>query len=247
MSWLRYSDDFTDWPEWDQAPFEARWAYVCIVEACSRGRYGDGRLPKSKALAALVAQLNDPQQALERLALLGLVHEDRRERVLILPRIHEHVPPPGVRRNTEASKHRMRRKRAHDAGDHSLCDPQRCQHAASGTVTPLVTRNTGTGQDRESTPRSRKMTDPNARGERSPSRLRTRRAMIACSGPRQGRCASVRDALRPPLTRPLHRRVLRDRVRSPGLPRPSLCLFRRLGLGSTCGRVERRPPEERGR
>ncbi|MGO4662911.1 hypothetical protein AB4Z14_13675 [Terrabacter sp. 2TAF16] len=78
-------------------------------------------MPKKKALAALVAQVDDPQQVLERLGILSLVNEDRGAQTVRLPRIHDHVPPPGVRRNTEASRIRMRRKRAHDAGDHSMC------------------------------------------------------------------------------------------------------------------------------
>ena len=99
-------------------------------------------------MAALVAQVDDPQAALERLAILSLLHEDRGAQVVALPRIHDHVPPPGVRKNTEASKVRMRRKRAHDAGDHSMC-LDTCPEV--GEVTPLVTqrvtRNAGTGQD----------------------------------------------------------------------------------------------------
>lgn len=146
MSWLRFSDDFTDWPEWDMASVEARWAYVCLVQACSRGKYWDGCLPKKRAMAALVAQLDDPQQALERLAILSLIHEDRGSQVIKLPRIHEHVPPPGVRKNTEASRVRMRRKRAHDSGDHSAC-LETCSASVTDLVTPVVTRNTRTGQD----------------------------------------------------------------------------------------------------
>ena len=66
MSWLRYSDDFTEWPEWDRTDPGHRWAYVCLVQAASRGKYWDGRVPKRKALAGLVAQVDDPQGCLER-------------------------------------------------------------------------------------------------------------------------------------------------------------------------------------
>jgi hypothetical protein len=144
MSWLRFSDDFTEWPEWDLASTDVRWAYVCLVQAASRGQYWDGRLPKRKALAALVAQVDNPQQCLERLAMCSLVHELRSEHIVLLPRIHEHLPPPGVRKNAENAKIRMRRKRAHDAGDHTICLPS-CREA--GLVTEIVTRNSGTGRD----------------------------------------------------------------------------------------------------
>lgn len=148
MSWLRYSDDFTEWPEWDRTNSDHRWAYVCLVQAASRGRYWDGHIPKRKALAALVAQVDDPQGCLERLAMLSLIHEDRKAGEVILPRVHDHVPPAGVRSNAEKSKVRMRRKRSHDAGDHSTCLPRYCSKApANAQVTDLVTRNPGTGRD----------------------------------------------------------------------------------------------------
>ncbi|WP_270888622.1 hypothetical protein [Pedococcus sp. 5OH_020] len=145
MSWLRFDDDFTEWQEWDRAHVEARWAYICLVQACSRGKYWDGRLPKARAIAALAAQVDDPQQCIERLAILSLVHEVRSERVVELPRIHEHVPAPHIRNAKEQTKMRMRRKRAHDTGDHSLCTSGRCSEV--GSVTPLVTRHIGTGRD----------------------------------------------------------------------------------------------------
>ena len=151
MSWLRYSDDFTEWPEWDMAPVEARWAFVCLVQACSRGKYWDGRIPKRRALACLVAQVDDPQQVLERLAILSLIHEDRREQVVILPRIHEFIPPPHVRTSKERTKVRVRRHRAHQSGDHSecldTCPDLPASEPVTADVTGYVTRYIGTGRD----------------------------------------------------------------------------------------------------
>lgn len=149
MSWLRYSDDFTDWPEWDNVPPATRWAYLALVQACSRGKCWDGTLPKSKALAAVMAHDDEPQNRLDDLAAVSLVEEIASERLVYLPRIAEHVPPPGVRQNAENSKLRMRRKRAHDAGNHDLClIGGDCPHAAvTSGVTPLVTRNSGTGRE----------------------------------------------------------------------------------------------------
>jgi hypothetical protein len=51
------------------------------------------------------------------------------------------VPPPSVRNAAELTRIRMRRSRAHKAGDHSLCLPEHCP------VTADVTRNPGTGRD----------------------------------------------------------------------------------------------------
>lgn len=144
MSWLRYSDDFTEWAEWDDTPLSARWAYVCLVQACSRGKYWDGRLPKKKAVAALLAQVDDPAHVLDRLERLDLVHQERHALTIILPRIDDHIPPAYVRDNAEKSKVRMRRKRAHERGDHSECLREHCHEAP--VVTDFVTRNTGTGR-----------------------------------------------------------------------------------------------------
>lgn len=144
MSWLRYSDDFTEWAEWDRAPLSARWGYVCLIQACSRGKYWDGRLPRKKAIAALMAQVDDPERVIEQLEALDLAHEERGSLYVVLPRIEDHIPPAYVRDNAEKSKVRMRRKRAHDAGRHLECLPDNCPDAPS--VTEIVTRNTGTGR-----------------------------------------------------------------------------------------------------
>jgi hypothetical protein len=144
VSWLRYSDDFTEWAEWDHTPLSARWAYVCLIQACSRGKYWDGRLPKKKATAALMAQVHDPQKAIEQLEAVGLAHDHHDQLVVVLPRIEDHIPPAYIRENADKSKIRMRRKRAHDAGRHQECLPDSCPDAPS--VTQIVTRNTGTGR-----------------------------------------------------------------------------------------------------
>lgn len=149
MSWLRYSDDFAEWSEWDHTPLSARWGYVVLIQACSRGKYWDGRLPKKKAIAALMAQVDDPQKVIEQLESVSLAHEERGRLTIILPRIDDHIPPAYVRDNAEKSKVRMRRKRAHDAGRHDECLPEYCPEAP--TVTDLVTRNAGTGRGSSST------------------------------------------------------------------------------------------------
>lgn len=180
MSCLRYSDDFTDWPEWDMATLDARWAYVCLVQACSRGKYWDGRLPKKKAMAALVAQLDDPQQALERLGFLSLVHKERASQVIVIPRIHEFVPPPHVRTSTARTKVRVRRHRAHQSGDHSqcleTCADSPLSQPVTADVTGDVTRYIGTGRDGKST-------FPTAEGRSRVTTARARAKRIATAGP----------------------------------------------------------------
>jgi hypothetical protein len=178
MSWLRFSDDFTEWPEWDLASTDVRWAYVCLVQAASRGQYWDGRLPKRKALAALVAQVDNPQQCLERLAMCSLVHELRSEHIVLLPRIHEHLPPPGVRKNAENSKIRMRRKRAHDAGDHTICLPSVVKQAWLRRSLRVTPGRDGTGRVFTPSPRP-----PHERDAVAARRVRSQRR---ANGPKRG-------------------------------------------------------------
>lgn len=136
-------------------PHSIRWHYLCLVQLCSRTERLDGRLSRSAALRA--SDVDDPARALAELAAVGLVVPEAGG--FLLPRIGEHVPPPSVRKSTEATRERMRRSRAHKVGDHSLCLSGNCPDALDVTrdvtrnsaeperVTSPVTRNTGTGRD----------------------------------------------------------------------------------------------------
>ncbi len=146
MSWLRYDDAFCEWPEWEHVSPAGRWAYLVLVQTCSRAQAWDGRIGRRRGIAAMLAHDDAPEDRLLELAAVDLVrdHGD----TIKLPRIDEHVPPPSVRNNAEQSKVRMRRKRAHDAGQHHLCQPEHCPNApVTDPVTSLVTRNPGTGRD----------------------------------------------------------------------------------------------------
>lgn len=155
MSWTRLDDRWTEWPIFEGIPHATRWHYLCLVQLCSRTDRLDGRLSSTAARRA--SDVEDPTKALAELVAAGLVlSEDHGFR---LPFIADHVPPPSVRKNAEATRERMRRHRAHKAGDHSLCLPEHCPPAHRVTdavtrndviaerVTNEVTRNTGTGQD----------------------------------------------------------------------------------------------------
>ena len=141
VSWTRYDDLFTERPEFDGLSFEARWHYVALIQACSRARRWNGQLPVVRARRA--SDVPDPDQCHEDLSAAGLVKID--DETIGLPYAVEHLPPKSIRNNAAASKVRMRRKRQHDAGNHSDCLPRNCPHA----VTAHVTRNTGTGRDRK--------------------------------------------------------------------------------------------------
>jgi hypothetical protein len=135
---LRYSDDFTTDHAWDGVSYEARWHYHAMVEECSQARRWDGRLPLVRARRC--SDVPDPDKCVGELTANGWVRMEL-ESVVVL-NVDDHLPPPHVRNNAELSKLRMRRMRAHRAGDHRLCDAGKCEH-----VTQDVTRNTGTGRD----------------------------------------------------------------------------------------------------
>lgn len=169
MTWLRLGDEYHNDPVWDGVPFEARWHYGALIGKCCRESRWDGVMPLTHARRA--SDVPDPDgchDILEAIGLLELTDGEMREVRVI--RIDQYVPPPYVRENSEKSKVRMRRKRAHDRNDHSLCLPENCDHVEvnpnSGevvtrdvtrnttgnptlgeVVTPQVTRNTGTGRD----------------------------------------------------------------------------------------------------
>lgn len=156
MTWTRLDDTWTDLPELADLPHDERWHYLCMIQFCSRTLRYDGVLKVADARRC--SDVDNPDEALDHLAAVGLVHRQADGRVKVA-KIDEHIPPPSVRENSEKSKVRMQRMRAHKNGDHSLCLPERCEHVdldkATGEITTTsqppvtasVTRNTGTGQD----------------------------------------------------------------------------------------------------
>lgn len=141
MSWTRLDDGWTDRAALADLSFEDRWHYLALIQHCSRTNKLDGVVRRIDALRC--SDHPNPASAMANLDAAGLVTSAAGDGFVVIA-IEEHVPPPSVRRNTEQSKLRMRRKRAHDSGDHSQCKSD----AECVTVTPGVTRNVGTGRDR---------------------------------------------------------------------------------------------------
>lgn len=190
MAWLRYSDTFTQQREWDSVSYEARWHYKALVERCSVGRRWSGCLTIEQARRA--SDVPDPDACIAELEKAGLLTVTRNNPrngapvdnpaadpsvtrnsdvtssvtcdavTVTVTRIEEHIPPPSVRDNAEKSALRMRRKRAHDKGEHHLCLPKHCPDAPpenAPSVTRGVTRNPGTGLDRSVSPRVERSED----------------------------------------------------------------------------------------
>jgi hypothetical protein len=141
MTWTRLDDSFTDLPDLAPLDHATRWHYLSLVQFCSRTARYDGRMPLVDALRA--SDHPEPATALTALGAAGLIVFVGRE--VTLPRIADHVPPPSMR---VMSTERVHRKRAHDAGDHSLCLPKaRCKRDETRSETRSETRFPGTGQD----------------------------------------------------------------------------------------------------
>lgn len=135
MTWLRYSDDHRRDPVWDGMPYDARWHYDCLVEACAQRH--DGRIPMRTALRC--SDVDDPDQCVKDLVAAGLLAVDGD--VVVVLRADFHVPSPGVLETAAQAKLRQRRRRAHARGDHSQCRPEFCPESRD------VTRDVGTGRD----------------------------------------------------------------------------------------------------
>lgn len=110
-------------------------AYHHLVAALSRGQHWDGVLPLRKARGVLLSRWGETDAArllgeLESVALI----EIKGDRLLVVRAVVEHLPSESVRRRSVESKERMARKRAHERGDHDLCDPAKCADAVYANV-----------------------------------------------------------------------------------------------------------------
>jgi hypothetical protein len=143
VSWTRLDDNWTRKIRALGLSFQTRWHYIELIQFVSAT--GIAETPVRAVDARTCSDVDDPAACLDELESKGLVTRDR-SGDYTLPRIGEHIPPPHMRdekRKADQSA-RKQRERAHKAGDHSLCLPDRpCRQA----VTSDVTRDIGTGQD----------------------------------------------------------------------------------------------------
>lgn len=152
MTWTRLDDAWTDMPELAALDLAARWHYLAMIQFCSRTERINGVMKRADARRC--SDVDDPEAALAVLRSAGLVLEHPGNDVKVV-RIADHIPPPSVRKASEAAKLRKRRERAHRAGDHSSCLPGNCDRAPDSRpdeavkreVTSDVTRDIGTGRD----------------------------------------------------------------------------------------------------
>lgn len=149
MSWLRYSDDYTQDRVWENVGYEARWHFKALIEACSQSRRWDGAL--SRRLAERASDVPDPAECLRELHAAGLIcvtdgvtdHASGTQGHapdcvtdhapgIAIPTIEDHIPSESNR-----DENRLPRKRANTAawrarkcaaGAHSKdCPPDTCE------------------------------------------------------------------------------------------------------------------------
>lgn len=156
MSWTRFDDGWTDQQILADLSFETRWHYVCLIQFCSRTKRFDGFIRAVDARRC--SDVSDPEASMRQLVDVGLVVPDQGD-YLVHRMEEDHAPPPWVRNRTEQNKLAQRRKRAHDAGDHSLCLAENCELASPAEADTSA----DTSADRQhDTPKADKAADSHA-------------------------------------------------------------------------------------
>lgn len=145
MTWTRLDDNWTRDRVIRRLDHQTRWHYLCMIQECSGGKIYDGVLSLTDAMRC--SDADDPRVALDALINAELVDiVDGGENVRVV-NIKDHVPSPELLDKLAQDKVRAARHRKHKAGDHSDCNPERCQHAtpvlpvtASPVPTPSPSR-----------------------------------------------------------------------------------------------------------
>lgn len=134
MTYAMIPDELPDRLEEFGLSRDDRYLYVELHVYCAR-LLTDGRIA---ARIEKVTDHPDPHAAVDRLIAVGLI--ERTDDALLLPEFlktnHDRVTVEAMRSNSRA---RTERHRRHTRGDHSMCDPKRCESAAACHVTSDVT------------------------------------------------------------------------------------------------------------
>lgn len=149
MGWTRLDDGWSDQQILAGLPVETRWHYLAMIQYCSRTQRFDAFIRAVDAKRC--SDIDHPDAALRQLVDVGLIVADRGGYVVVKME-EDHAPPLWVRNRTESNKQAQRRKRAHDAGQHSLCLPSNCKLApgpeADSHADKAADSRTGQAQDK---------------------------------------------------------------------------------------------------
>jgi hypothetical protein len=147
MAWASFDDQYTRQPVWDDLPYDTRWHFHAIVEACCAQRRYDGVL--RWAAVARCSDVPDPERCTKELIEAGLL-ADLGAEVQVLD-IDAFLPPRGERKEHLLPRKRVNqadyRQRKCEKGEHSKdCPPSTCPVKLARRVTGGVTGNAGSGR-----------------------------------------------------------------------------------------------------
>jgi len=132
VSWLSFDDDYTNQAVWDAMPYDTRWHYHALAQACSRARRYDGRLPRTVALRC--SDVPDPERSLRELAGAGLLADLGTDVEVIF--IDDFLPPAHMRPEQLAPRKRKNqadyRRRKCQRGEHDRHCPAGCPVRVTG-------------------------------------------------------------------------------------------------------------------
>ncbi|MFT3971807.1 MAG: hypothetical protein QM695_16400 [Micropruina sp.] len=137
MTWTRLDDLWTEQKEITDLSFEARWHYLCLIQACSRSMRTDGVIREVDALRC--SDVEEPRAAMNEIYKAGLIQVatgDNGKKTVKLLRVDDHLPSASTIAKTEADRIRQQRSRKHKSGDHSMCYRQRCDQGVLDEPTP---------------------------------------------------------------------------------------------------------------
>lgn len=126
MTWTRLDDAWTERADLAELSHADRWHYLGMIQRCSRTGNQAGILRAVDAERA--SDHPNPSDALEHLTERGILQRMSGDRYRLVE-IEDYLPSAATIRRTEQARERQRRKRAHDAGDHSQCRPGTCEDA----------------------------------------------------------------------------------------------------------------------
>lgn len=148
MSWTRLDDLWCERRELADINFADRWHYLAMIQYCSRADLRDGVMRGVDARRC--SDHPDPNRALAELSKVGLIVSDVERDTYTVTEVDSHLPSDASRKRTIDSRERQRRKRKHDAGDHTTCLERYCDQAPRDVTRDSnadVTRDVGTGRD----------------------------------------------------------------------------------------------------
>lgn len=149
MSWTRVDDLWCERRELAAINFADRWHYLSMIQFCSRADLRDGVMRGVDARRC--SDHPDPNRALAELVKVGLIVSNIEADTYTVVEVDSHLPSEASRKKTADAAARQKRKRKHDAGDHSTCLERYCDQAPRDVTRDShadVTRDVGTGRDR---------------------------------------------------------------------------------------------------